>query len=187
MASFLLFLDRSPVAKFILLKRRHFFSVGTECVRAGVWTELGCRLRNSKRKELSARSPRMYVYNRKIGAMHRTAVWIHTAMKTSGAGGCSLYVLARPRFYFSIMIVISAIMRPRWKLPRRSAELRAHFHWLAPPFCIRRLQIKAPHGVSLRKSMVMLFPFYAFSIYAAIRRNITPPRITRVTCETKPS
>jgi hypothetical protein len=69
------------------------------------------------------------------------------------------------------------------KLPRRPTELRAQVYWLTSPFWLRELQIKAFHGVSLRKSMGMLYVsrFMRFR-YTRWLAGTQPPRITRVAC-----
>jgi hypothetical protein len=47
--------------------------------------------------------------------------------------------------------------QPRYKLPRRVTELRAQFHSRALPFWLQGLQIKAPHGGSVRKPTCILY------------------------------
>jgi hypothetical protein len=85
-------------------------------------------------------------------------------------------LFAYPRFfYFSIMRSVNT-------LSSVTVEAAAQGHWVARAVSLTRptiltpgLQIKASHGVSLRKYAAFIrFPFYAFSIYAAIRKNANP-------------
>jgi hypothetical protein len=93
-----------------------------------------------------------------------------------------LYALSLPMFsHIRDFISVSwraSISYPwlRYTLPRRPSELRAQFHWLAPPFWLRGLQIKASHGVSLRKS-IYIYIYIHTRWFAA-----TQPRVKRVTC-----
>jgi hypothetical protein len=64
----------------------------------------------------------------------------------------AIRVLEYPRFYFSIMRSINILSAATVEAAAQATELRAQFHWLAPTFWPQGLQIKASHGVSLRKS-----------------------------------
>jgi hypothetical protein len=61
----------------------------------------------------------------------------------------------------------------------------AQFHWLAPLFWLRGLQIKVSHGISLRKSTGMLY-VSRFTLFRKKKKRrfagTQPPRIMRVTC-----
>jgi hypothetical protein len=82
---------------------------------------------------------------------------------------------AYPRFYFSIMRNISI-------LSAATLEAVAQAHWVAravsltrPPFWLRGIQIKASHGLSLRKSTgIYTFPILRVLDIRGIRRNSTP-------------
>jgi hypothetical protein len=96
----------------------------------------------------------------------------HVDLKT----GDSRYTRFRyPRFYFSIMRSIDI-------LSATTVEASAQTHWVARAVPLTRPTILTPlttnWGLSWRITQkihrhVIRFPFYAFSIYAAIRKNAT--------------
>jgi hypothetical protein len=102
----------------------------------------------------------------------------------------AIRVFANPLFYFSIMSIdiqsadtVEAAAQAHWV----ARPFHWEFHWLAPPFWLRGLQINASHGASLRKSAAML-NVCNFTLFRYKRRfaGTQPPHISHLHSQVRP-
>jgi hypothetical protein len=110
--------------------------------------------------------------------------WTHCDIMSQSAGDCLHTRFWYQRFlfwYHEYQYQYQYHIRSHGR--SRSTEMRAQFHWLAPPFWLRWLQTKASHGASLRKSTGMLY-VSRFTRFRYMRRfaGTHSPRLTTVTC-----